>query len=114
MAIKCESTGRGGFNINLRVTADRIGCELYMHSKVAKKAYPTLYEQRESIESELGGEIEWPELPNKKAGRILQHHPADLKDEAAWPELFSWFKERAEAFHKTFSERVGLLELEDD
>ena len=109
------SVGRSGFHIALtfKIRGKQIGCELYMRASVAKKAFAALYEQKEDIESELNGEIEWQELPHRGASRIIQYHSADLKDKNAWPELFSWFMERAETFHKTFSERVRSLDLDD-
>ena len=109
------SVGRSGFQISLtfKTRHKQIGCELYMRASVAIKAFTVLYAQKKAIESELNGEVEWQELPHRGASRIVQYHLADLKDKEVWPELFSWFMERAEIFHKTFSERVRNLELED-
>ena len=61
--------GLTGFHISLtlKVLTSKIGCELYMSSSVAKKAFAALFEEKEDVESELNGEVEWKELPDKGA-----------------------------------------------
>ena len=109
------AVGRTKFHISLTIKLRKaeIGCELYIRPPESKKAFAVLYDEKEQIESELNAELEWKELPDKGASRIVQYHPSNIEDKSTWPGLFSWFKERAEAFHGTFSERVCNLELED-
>ena len=109
------AVGRSKFHISLTLNSikQKIGCELYIKSEVAKKAFKYLYKDKEEIESELNAEIEWMELPNKGASRIVQYRSGNFKDKEDWLSLFAWLKERAEAFHKTFSERVRNLDIED-
>ena len=68
--------------------------------------YRQLYDEKETIESELGFELEWFELAHKKESYIGINHHCDTKDESKWPEMYVWLTETLEAMHNVFSPRV--------
>ena len=108
--------GKSHFQISLTLNSrlKKIGCELYISSSDAKAAFAQLLEDKIQIEKQLGGKLEWQELPTRNASRIIEYHSGNYEDLESWDKLFAWLLERAEAFHKTFSNRIQELELEED
>lgn len=96
------SYGVSGSHIGLTINTQlkQIGCEIYISD--SKELYRTFEQQKEQIENELGFELEWMELPNKKASRIKATTTADLNSRSKWENYFEWLKEVAEKFQKTF------------
>lgn len=68
---------------------------------------PELYEKfflkKEAIEQKLDFELEWQELENKIASRIMVSRDADLNNEDEWETYFRWLLEKAEKMAKEFS-----------
>lgn len=58
-----------------------------------KTLYQKLFLHKDDIEKEFGEELEWLELPNKKASRILAIKKFDVEDESDWNNQFKWLKE---------------------
>ena len=105
------AVGRTGFHLSLTLnsTKKRIGCELYIQE--SKSAFEQLQEDKEDIEKNLGV-LQWKELPKKNASRIVQYKNADFTDKSNSEEIFKWFKEKTEAFHDTFSQKVKSLDID--
>lgn len=55
-----------------------------------KELFHTLNSHKTEIETDMGMNLDWRELPNKKASRILISHPADFDNKDKWPEQFDW------------------------
>ena len=108
------TVGRTGFWISLTVNSrlKQIGCELFIRE--TQSGFMELKEDKEKIEEELGTELEWKELPNRKGSRIVQYISADFQNKEKWPQLFEWLKERSEAFYKVFHKRVQNLNFEEE
>ena len=62
--------------------------ELYINED--KSLFKTIYADKEEIESAIGASIEWAELPQKKASRIMIIKDVDFDDKSQWPEQFEW------------------------
>ncbi len=109
------AVGRSKFQIGLTTNTQskRIGCEIYIRGKNAKKAFSLLQAQKDVIESDLG-KLEWQELPEGQDCRIIQYRDGDSKNKHTWPELHQWFKDRAEAFYNGFSPAIKKLNLNDE
>ena len=60
-------------------------------------------EQKQSIETLIGHELEWLELPNRKASRIVLRKSADIQNRNAWNEYFNWYRIYAEKMLQAFS-----------
>lgn len=80
--------------------SNSIGCEIYISD--SKDLYSRLFENKEKIESEIGEELEWMELPGRKASRIKISKEGDLDNTDDWEKYFSWLKENGEVFKKVF------------
>lgn len=50
----------------------------------------------------MGMELDWRELPDKKASRILITHPTDFDDKDNWSEQFDWVMGVAMKMKKAF------------
>jgi hypothetical protein len=77
-----------------------IGCEVYIRND--KALYEKFHRNKEQIEKEIGAELEWMELPDATASRILLTLKSNPRDKGKWPEYFSWSVSTAERFSDTF------------
>lgn len=110
------SIGKSGYSIELTLNtkAHRIGCELYIHNSSTKEAFDALKQDRDAIERELKSSLEWERLDHRQASRIIEYRPGDISKQDSWTELFSWLKERVEAFDRVFRRRIASLQFGTD
>ena len=108
------SVGSASFYISLNINSSKkqIACKLTIRNTA--RGYKQLERHKEVIEHELGANLIWRKMPDKKSSEIRQNHNGDFTNKLEWPQLFKWFKERTEAFHKTFSKRIKELDLDED
>jgi hypothetical protein len=110
------AVGRSKFHIALTASTmhKRIGCEIYIRGTQAKKAFKLLEQQKHEIESQLGP-LDWQELPDKQDCRIvIYQNDVDIANPATHTSAFEWLKSKAEAFHRTFSNRIKALPVADE
>lgn len=67
-----------------------------------KELYHKLYANKEVIENEMGVQLEWNELPDKKASRIIVYKTVDFEDKDSWTEQFAWMQDMALKMKKAF------------
>lgn len=92
-----NSIGRSGFALNPTVNTrhQRLGVELYISDQDAKQYYSKLLERKEDIESRLGFEMDWQELPESGACRIASYcQGVSIEDETRWNEYINWLTQR--------------------
>lgn len=92
-----NSIGRSGLGLNpiANTRDERLGIELWLHNDEAKKHFAYLLAQKAHIESQLGFELDWQELPDSRACRIATWCPnASIEDESRWDEYINWFVQR--------------------
>ncbi len=92
-----NSIGRSGFGLNIIAnTRDkRLGVELWIPGIDAKKHFANLSLKKKDIESQLGFELDWQELPDSLACRIATWYPhASIEDEGRWNEYLDWLTQR--------------------
>lgn len=83
---------------------EQIGCELYIKSD--ESIYLNLKNNKDSIEKEIGSTLEWMDLPDSVAFRIVITKKCNPLKEDNWPEYFNWLKETTEKFQKVFKDRI--------
>jgi hypothetical protein len=91
------SIGRSGFGLNITANTrdERLGVELYLSGTEAKRHFANLLAQKDTIEAALGFELDWRELPNKTASRMVcWYNDATLEDESCWDDYQAWIAER--------------------
>ena len=81
------ATGSSQAHIDLTVNSiqKRVGVGLYISDN--KELFAKLEAQREEIEGKLGLELQWQELPEKKASRIVLIRPGDFADDSQSEDL---------------------------
>lgn len=102
--------GRSDCHVCLIVDSrqDKVRCELYIPD--SKELYRALLASKDQIEKELGlaGQMEWRELPGKKASRIQALHTFTFDDATTWNDAFQWLSETTLKFRKAFSKSWRL------
>lgn len=108
------AVGKSKFSIALTVNTQlkRLGCEIYIRGEDAKRAFSHLKNQSTNIESELGYNLDWQELPDRQDARIKYYTEGDIFNHESWNTCFTWFKENSEKFHKVFSNRIKNIDLQ--
>lgn len=84
----------------LNSTAKYVGVEFYIRNN--KGLFSKLHGQKFQIENELGYPLDWQELPNKKASRIIVIKAGDFQDESQTDELIRWAVETINQFALVF------------
>ena len=90
--------GRSGVHLgaSLNSREKRLGMEVYIDHENSKLMFKQLEAQRVQIDQTLGAELEWMELPDGHACRILQVRlDSPLEDEAQRPSCFAWLEQAA-------------------
>lgn len=104
--------GRAGIHLVASVNSreNRIGLEVYIDHDNSKSMFKQLLAQKEAIEGELQQALDWLELPDGHACRIIQVRPdSPLEDEAQWPAYFAWLEVAALRMTEVFRPRVKAL-----
>lgn len=96
------SVGSSDAHISLTINSRDgvLGTELYIPDN--KDLYNKLLNRKGDIEKDLGEQLEWMELPGKKASRIKISMPGDFDDQKSWENYFEWFLREAEKFRNIF------------
>ena len=82
----------------------RIEAELYIYDD--KELFRSLFEKKDSIESESGLKFEWMELPERKASKIVTGKQVDLDDLGTWPQQFNWIIDVCLKMKKAFKKYI--------
>lgn len=105
--------GRSGFNLNptVHTRLPRLGVEIWIKCPQGKQHFYNLFEQKEAIESRLGFELDWQELPDSPScARIVSwKHDAPFQDEHRWDEYFHWMTQRIVKMDEVFRPIVREL-----
>lgn len=67
-----------------------------------KELYHKFYANSEAIEREMGVQLDWNELPEKKASRIYASATVDFDDKEMWNTQFDWMIDTALKMKKAF------------
>jgi hypothetical protein len=81
-----------------------VGVEFYIHND--KDLFRSLLTQKDAIEAEVGFPLDWRELPDKKASRILVKKPVNLEDQSQWPAQFDWLMDAMVKIKRAFVKRI--------
>lgn len=67
-----------------------------------KELFKSLFAHKDEIEKNMEMELEWKELPERKASRILIEKTVDLDDRATWPEQFDYIMDTCIKMKRAF------------
>ena len=91
--------------LTVNTQAKQKTCELYINN--SKALFHDLFAQKEGIEAELGEQLEWFELPGKKASRIKLIAPAELVNKEVWDSYHAWMVDNALKFQGVFVKLIN-------
>lgn len=77
-----------------------VGLELYIYQDTA--LFHQLEALKTEIENKLGYKVDWQELPERKASRIIITKDGNFQDESEQDELIEWLVTKADEFTKVF------------
>ena len=109
------SIGRSGMHLGgiINTRENRIGVELYLGDDNANSYFEQLEIDRATIDAEVDFELVWMPLPERRACRIIGHHPMrDLSNKQSWDALQTWMISALEQMQTTFARRVKSLTSE--
>ncbi|KYC47989.1 MAG: hypothetical protein AMQ22_01905 [Candidatus Methanofastidiosum methylothiophilum] len=89
---------------SLNTQSNEIVCELYIDNN--KELFSWLYERKEEIEKELGFNLDWRELPEKKASRIIVKTKGTLENTSDYEKYFQWLIDNGIKFKKVFGKVI--------
>ncbi len=105
--------GRSGYRLGAVASVKEkwIGVELYIRHDPNGACIQQLLEDQVAIEGEVGAELEWKDLPERIASRvILLKTNTDPENEQDWPQQFAWLDKTLRGFNTAFRERVRELD----
>ncbi|MEE9193245.1 MAG: DUF4268 domain-containing protein, partial [Thermodesulfobacteriota bacterium] len=68
--------------------------------------YNYLLGHKKEIENVIGQEVEWQELPRKKASRVLIRKDLDPNIKENWGQCFEWYNNYVDKFRKAFTQKI--------
>ena len=81
-----------------------VGCEIYIRND--KDLYNNFYTNKDNIEKDLGYEVEWMELPDATASRVIVTHKGDPRNKSKWEEYNMWLLKTAGEFASVFTKYI--------
>ncbi len=91
-----------------------VRAEVVLASKrYAKTYFKMLEESKDEIERELGEELTWHNPENRNACKMYVRKSVDVQDKGNWDECCVWFREKLEALHRVFAERIKNLNADE-
>lgn len=104
--------GRSGISLSATVHSreSRVGMEVYIDHPNSKAIFKQLQVHQAAIDTALGAKLEWMELPDGHACRILQvRADSPLEDESQWTTYFAWLEQAALRMSEVFRPLVKDL-----
>lgn len=77
-----------------------IGVELYISDD--KELFKSLFAHKEEIEASMGISLDWRELPEKKASRIIVEKDVELENREKWTQQFEYIMDVCSKMKKAF------------
>lgn len=94
------SIGSSACHIAVSQKRKAVDVELYINDD--KELFKSLFAHKDEIEKNMEMELEWKELPERKASRILIEKTVNLDDRATWPEQFDYIMDTCIKMKRAF------------
>jgi hypothetical protein len=95
-------TSKGHLSLVVDTRQNLVSAAFYASNDEDKKIFNQLLSKRQEIESEMGSELIWMELPDKKASRIKIEKKLERLDRDSWNIAYQFLKEHGEKIQKIF------------
>ena len=96
------SLGSSSYHLDILALKKRNAVSVELYISDDKSIYHKFYQHKDSIEADLGFTLDWRELPDKKASRILIEKSVNLDNHDEWNSQFDWIADTAVRFKKAF------------
>ncbi|HOE63177.1 MAG TPA: DUF4268 domain-containing protein [Candidatus Sumerlaeota bacterium] len=109
--------GKTGVSFNYYILMDRARIELYIYydhdtGEKNKEIFDELYKQKNSIENELGEQLYWERLDDKRSSRIYKKcTQGGLLNKEIWPQIQDEMIEGLIRFHKAIKPRLDKIKV---
>lgn len=97
-------TSKAWVSLTINTRNNEIGCGIYIPQDEA--FYRKLEAEKQNILIELGNDVQFLDLPDKTAFRIIKSFNANPLDENRWTEYFRWLNAEAGKFQRTFKKYI--------
>ena len=100
------SIGSSACNISVTQIQKRnkVGVELYTNDD--KEFFKGLYSHKDEVESAMGFALDWRELPERKASRIIVEKDVKFDDQNVWPQQFEYIMDVCMKMKKAFGKYI--------
>jgi len=102
-------SSKAHISLSVNTKEGAVGCEIWISNN--KELFNALLDNKESIEKELGANLDWMELQAKKASRIKLTSRIDMTQKESWDSAFGWLQSWGEKFHKIFGKYIRTLDI---
>lgn len=96
------SIGSSACHISVSQIQKRKAVDVELYINDDKELFKSLFAHKDEIEKNMEMELEWKELPERKASRILIEKTVDLDDRATWPEQFDYIMDTCIKMKRAF------------
>lgn len=93
-------TSKANINLRLNTTAKTISCELIIHED--KELFEQLYNNRESIEAQMGKSLIWENKADLKHCKIYVQENVSIDNKNDWVNTYIWLAHNITLFKKAF------------
>lgn len=100
------SLGSSAYHLDIDVQQKRSAVSVELYISDDKELFKKLLQHRETIEAEIGEKLDWRELPDKKASRIIIEKPVHIDNRDEWDSQFAWLTATAIKFKKAFKKHL--------
>ena len=100
------SLGSSAYHIDILTLKNRNAVSVELYISDDKSIYHQLLKHKGEIEAELGFALDWRELPDKKASRIIIEKPVNLDNHDEWNQQFDWIVDTCVKFKRAFKKFV--------
>ena len=83
---------------------NELDVEFYINDD--KELFKSVYAHKDEIEATMGYKLDWRELPEKKASRIIVEKAVELDNRDKWPEQFDWAMDVCLKMKKAFKKYI--------
>ena len=106
-------TGIGGFGcvVSKSYTKVELYIDMYEDKVRNKMIFDKLYEQKENIEREIGQELNWLKLENRRSSRIELKTVGNIYDETVWDEMNDFMLENMPKFSNVMTKYCDNLDI---
>ena len=100
------SLGSSAYHLDILTLKNRNAVSVELYISDDKSIFQQLFQHKDEIEAEIGFALDWRELPDKKASRILIETTVHLDNHDEWISQFDWIIDMCIKFKKVFKKYI--------